>query len=809
MKPKAAWIVLIVVGLGATGVLLGTRAKGRTVLHNGWALTPAGQAIELPGDMPGNIVLADGGKYALVNTCGFHDHSLSVVDTRTAKLVQKYDLGKAWIGLALNPRTGTVYVSGARPGSFRPTGDQAVAGAQRLTDAQYGQILRFHFSNGRLEAESPLTITGLEPTQAFVSSLLVLPDGSLLAANIQNDTVYRLGRNGESLQTVKTGYRPYGLAISPNRRNLAVSNWGGKSVSVVSLPAFRVVATVPVGAHPNALAYSKDGRLFVCNAGSNTVSVIKGDHVVEEIRTSLKPGDKIGSTPIALALDERNKQLYVANADNNTVAVADISHDGSARVLGFVPTGRYPSALSLSGDGGVLMVATAKGMRPFSNVTEAQASTKGQGNDQSPVPYTYNPFLLQGHLSFVKAPSARELARYTSESQSNRPVHRLSAQDQRLLATLRKNIRHVLYVIKENRTYDQVLGDIKAGNGDPRLVMYGEDVTPNQHRLARDFLLLDNLYCDGETSQVGHQWSDGAYANDYTEKQWIMNYSGRGEVESDARMFTSPAGYIWQHARRHGKTARIYGEYIQWQEDHGSAHGDVKANPEKYGCSAAFEEVFARGGRDTEKVDVFLNELREYERKNQFPNFMIMALPEDHTRGLNPGSYTPKACVGSNDLAVGRLIEGLSRSKFWKNTAVFVIQDDAQSGPDHVDCHRTLGGVFSPYVKRGYHDSSRYTTSSMIRTMGLLLGLPPLTQYDEAAMPMLGCFTSKPNLTPWKSLPARIDLNQKNPDRGALVERSLALDMSDIDRADEQEFNKILWADAHPGVPMPPPVRGL
>jgi hypothetical protein len=434
-------------------------------------------------------------------------------------------------------------------------------------------------------------------------------------------------------------------------------------------------------------------------------------------------------------------------------------------------------------------------------------------NGEINVSHKYIGNILSGHLAIVDLPDPETLARYSVEVVANRPdgpKRARSVSTPGILGALKK-IEHIVYVIKENRTYDQVLGDDLRGNGDPGLVMFGQKVTPNEHKIADQFVLFDNLYCDGEVSQVGHQWTDAAYAGDYTEKQWVLSYGDHEEVESDTRLSSSPGGYFWQNAKKHGKTARIYGEYLEWQEDHTSAHGEVKKDPEKFGCSAAFEKVFARGGRDTEKVDVFLSELKAAESTGKWPNFMVMALNEDHTRGVSAGAFSPQAMVASNDLAVGRLIEGITHSKFWPSTAVFIIEDDAQDGPDHVDCHRTTGYLACPLVKRGFVDHTMYSTSSMIRTMGLMLGLPPLSQYDANAMPMLPCLGVKPDLSTYTAVPPQIDLMKKNPSKGDLVRRSAKLDFSDLDRADPQEFNDILWKATHLGTkgPTPAPVHGL
>jgi phospholipase C len=408
----------------------------------------------------------------------------------------------------------------------------------------------------------------------------------------------------------------------------------------------------------------------------------------------------------------------------------------------------------------------------------------------------------------VEIPGKTALASFTKQVFENDPIGIAAlnaARDRkRIEREAFAKIKHVIYVIRENRTYDQVLGDVAKGNGDSSLTIFGAKVTPNGHRLAETFSLYDNLYCDGEVSTAGHQWSDAAYANDYAEKQWLIDYAGKGELRSDTRLTSSPGEYLWSLARKKGLSARVYGEYVDVQEDHGSLESEaIKADPEKYGYSASFEKIFARGGRDTEKVADFLREMRAAETTGKWPNLMVMALPEDHTHGFSAGANTPQAMVANNDWAIGQLVDAVSHSKFWKETAIFIIQDDAQAGPDHVDAHRTVGYVASPYARRGQVDHTMYTTSSMLRTMELILGLPPMSEYDAKATPMHNAFTTTPDFAPYSVIAPLIDVNAKNPARTALARRSAKLNFARVDRVDPDTFNRLLWDGLKPGVPYP------
>ena len=788
-----------------------TDDQGRYTMPNGWKLTPAGRAIALPGDMPGTMALTKDGKYLVVNTCGYHGHSVNVIDTGTEQVIQRVDVGRDWVGLTFSADENELLVSGGSAQTYNRSTGEVGKDADVIPDANAGAILRFDFANGHLTSKEAISIPGVTGKDSYISGLLGAADGSLYAINIQTDTVYRLTRSDypEVISQQKVGYRPYAVALSPDGTTLAVSNWGEKTVCLLNPDSLAVRHVVKVGNRPGALSFSTANRLYVVNAGDNTVSKIEDGKVTETIRTSLRPDATVGSTPVALTFSHDGKMLYVANADNNDVAV--ISTEGArSEVLGFIPTGRYPCTLAVSADDKRLFIGTNKGLRSRPNLSQNDIVAIPTGENEK-IKSTYVADLMEGHVSVVDTPSAEKLRGYTAQVVANIPdssalVNTPISQD--VLKAL-KGINHVIYVIRENRTYDQVLGDVAKGNGEPKLTMFGEKITPNSHQLVKDFVLMDNLYCDGEVSQVGHQWTDADYAGDYNEKQWTLNYSRHGEVDSDARLTASPGTYIWDNAKSHGKTARIYGEYVQWQEDHDSAIGDVKKDPEKYGCSAAFEEVFARDGRDTEKVSVFLKEMKAAESTNKWWNLMVMALPEDHTNGASPGHNTPQAMVANNDLALGQLVEGVSHSKFWPTTAIFVIQDDAQSGADHVDCHRTVGLVISPLIRRGMVDHTHYTTSSMIRTMGLMLGLPPVSQYDAVAMPMLAMFSPNATVGAYTHIDPKINVNEMNPAAGSLAERSKKLDFSAIDRADPQELNEILWSATRPGEPYPTVVHGF
>jgi hypothetical protein len=374
-------------------------------------------------------------------------------------------------------------------------------------------------------------------------------------------------------------------------------------------------------------------------------------------------------------------------------------------------------------------------------------------------------------------------------------------------------IQHVIYIIKENRTYDQVFGDLPQGNGDPALTMFGREITPNHHKLAEEFVLLDNLYCNGHVSADGHPWSTMAYNTDYIARNWALTYSRRAGIDDDdeGNLSRAPSGYIWDLCARNKLTYRSYGEYggrVSQPDGTLRMEGRVPGLVGHVCPTYGLPNKDGTKARDTDKVEIFLEEFREFEKQGNLPRLLILSLGEDHTEGTRPGSPTPQACVASNDLALGRLVEAVSASKLWPKIAIFVIEDDAQNGPDHVDAHRTVGLVISPYVKRKTLDSTQYSTSSMLRTMELILGLPPLSQFDASARPMFNSFTNQADLTVYKHEPARIDLNAKNTPLAYGAERSQKMNFEEYDKIDDFELNEILWrAIKGKDAPLPPAVR--
>ncbi|HLG95799.1 MAG TPA: alkaline phosphatase family protein [Bryobacteraceae bacterium] len=784
--------------------------SGAYGLPNGWRLTPAGKSIPAE-DMVLNTVVAPDGAAVIAMQAGFNPHGLVVIDTKIEEAVQRIPLKSAWYGMAWSPDGKRLYVSGGNAdGDRNPT---------------RAPIYVFNYANGRLSTEPSGTLEEtIDKSELFWSGVAHHPKKNILyAANrgtgfgTGNIVAFDTG-SGKLMGRIPVDLIPYDLVPSEDGRWLYVSNLASQSVSVIDTAALKVVASIAVGENPNQMALSPDGRLFVACSNDDTVTVIdtKTRSVIEKISTTLFPHAPEGSTPNALALDRANNLLYVANADNNDIAVVNVAQRGKTEVLGFIPSGWYPSALAFLPRQQTLYIGNSKGSGSYSNIRGPHSplpdGPEGKGSIKS---------LQKGSVEIVSVANLRaELKQFTAKVYQNTPYNDellVQAKEPREPSIVPSNvgagsaIKHILYIIKENRTYDQVFGDMQRGNGDARLTIFGRKVTPNQHALADQYVLLDNLYCDGEVSEDGHSWSNAAYATDANEKQWPITYGGHSKSDRNAAYVPS-AGNIWDAARRKGLTYRSYGEYATRVSD-GTT---MEASPNAQGLAGHVAPGFKRMAvRDTENAAEFIREFDQYEKNydsndpnKRLPNFMVMALSENHTNGTRPGSYAPVAMVASNDLAVGMIVERVSHSRYWPEMAIFIIEDDAQDGPDHVDAHRTAGLVISPYIRREKVDSTLYTTSSMLRTMELLLGLPPMSQYDAAATPMYASFGTKQDLTPFNSLPPQVDLNAKNTKLAWGAKESQKMDFDDVDRNAPGLLNAIIWKSVKGAdSPVPPPVH--
>jgi YVTN family beta-propeller protein len=577
------------------------------------------------------------------------------------------------------------------------------------------------------------------------------------------------------------------------------------------------------------MAFSKDGaRLFVACANTNAVWVIDlaARAAKEQVSVALYPNAPAGSTPNALGLSPDGGTLLVASADNNAVAVVDVSRPGTSVVKGFIPTGWYPTAVQYSRDGKRIYVLSGKGLT-------SQANPRGPNPGVHTGDGQYAGSMLLGSLSVVPVPNDAQLAAHTRKvlevtpytdaarlapprAPANSPIPRKVGDP--------SPIKHVFYVIRENRTYDQILGDFEKGNGDSSLCLFGEDVTPNAHALAREFILLDNFYVDAEVSYDGHAFSTGAYATDAVEKIWPMNYADRGGRylsegggpmrNAYGNLDAPEQGYIWDACVRAGISVRSYGEFVLQKGASGEASDQAGGPPYRASVPGLEGRVnpdyppFDLSIPDNRRIDIWLKEFRQYEENGKLPALSIVRLGGDHTSGTKAGFPTPRAMIAENDVALGRLVETISKSRYWKESAIFVLEDDAQNGPDHVDAHRSVALVISPFAKRRAVDSTLYTTSGMLRTMELILGLPPMSQYDAAATPMYNAFQPQADPAAYAHREARVPLDERNDPAAPGAKESAAMNFTEADRTPELELNEILWRSVRGAdSSMPPPVH--
>jgi sugar lactone lactonase YvrE len=776
--------------------LPGVQRTGEILLPMQWSLRPAGKQLKL-GDFPVNLVLHPKEPWGAVLHAGYGEHEVVIVDLKAQKVVSRAIIPETFYGLCFSPDGTQVFASGA----------------------EREVVHQFAFSKGYLSEHRELKIA--DPKAKFIpAGLACSADGkTLYVACAWGDSIAILPLDApDNLQHVSLdkGSYPYTVLPAGDGKRLYISLWGAAGVAVLNLETHKVEATWPTESHPTELVLSpKADVLYVACANSNSVHVIdvESGKGLEVIGSSLYPNAPVGSTPNSLALSPDGKVLLIANADNNNLAMFDVSERGKSHSLGYIPVGWYPTSVRFDADQRIL-VTNGKGLM-------------SKENRQGPNPFRDPPLsireyiagLFRGTLSFIEPPAPAEMAGYTRTAYGCSPLRADLAPRKKtreaghpIPAKLGESspIKHCIYIVKENRTYDQVFGDMREGNGDPDLCIFPEKTTPNHHALAREFVLLDNFYVESEVSADGHEWSMAAYASDYVEKAWPLVYRGGKKIgypaEGQQPIAFSAGGYIWDRCKEANVSYRSYGEFVE----NGKTPKDPSTTLVK-SLEGHFDPHY-RGYdldyKDTDRAARFIEQLKGYEESGDLPQFIVLRLPSDHTYGTSAGKRTPTAMVADNDLALGQLIEALSNSKFWKETAVFVVEDDAQNGSDHVDAHRTVAMVISPYTKRKFVDSTMYSTSSMLRTMELILGLKPMSQFDAAALPMYASFQAKPDLTPYKHRAAQVDLEEKNQKTAWGAALSEKLDFSKEDAADDLLLNEIVWrsvrgADSR----MPPPVR--
>jgi YVTN family beta-propeller protein len=793
---------------------VGKQADGSFLLSNGWKLNPVGTQVALD-TLPMSSALSKDGKFLLVLNGGYKPPSISVLTVDSPHEVSRVPVADAWLGLAFSPDGSKVYVGG---------GSKAT-------------VFEFTFStSGELKPSREMIVAAADKRTPddFIGDVAVSPDGArIYAADLYHDTVVVLdARTGAVAERFKTGRRPYRILVHPDGKAFFVSSWADGTVYEHDSKTGTEGGRIRLGPHTTDMVLSdkspesadKDQkyRLFVAAANTNSVFVVGIDDTkqmkqTESINVAMTPRQPLGMTPSAVALSPDQRVLYVACSDANVVAVADIS-EARSHVLGFIPTGWYPTATRVVADGRVF-VLNGRGLQSYPNpnyagpVTRAE-SRKGDARAQ------YVGVMQAGTMSVIDPLNEEALDKYTKQAQSLSP-YRDSELDGTMLPAdsvivsrpgAPSPIEHVIYIVKENRTYDQVFGKIGKGNSDASLCLFDETTAPNHYKLAREFVLFDNFYVNSDVGADGHSWATASIAPDYVQKLWPNNYAGRRKTydfEGQDPAAGAPAGYLWNNALAAGKTVRNYGYWITNKKE-AAPPGQVQIesiqDPALRTITNMKYRNFDLAYPDVERARTFLDDVKQFEASGTMPNFMILRLGNDHTNGTTAGRLTPTSLFADNDYALGMIVEGVSKSKFWAKTAIFVIEDDAQNGPDHVDSHRSPMLAISPYTRRGVIDSTFYNQSSIIRTMGLILGMRPLTQFDAAAHPLTSAFTKTGNNAPYVIEQPRTSLTDKNPPGTRTAARSAKIDFDEADEIDDDELNDILWI-AIKGTQPPPPVR--
>lgn len=847
---------------GRDSETVGHKAAGRAVTPVNQVLTPLGRQIELTGLRPQALALSPDGRRLLVSG---KTSELVVLDPQNGTILQRVQLPSEDANEP-NPKVASANILKPDPkGQVSFTGLKYSPDGRRVFLSNVNGSLKVFTvaKDGSLQASHSIRLpeAGAERRKDEIpSGLAFSTDGRRLyvCANLSNQLLELDADSGAVLRRFRVGVAPYDVVCVGDKAY--VSNWGGRrpgpddlsgpigrgttvrvdpvrhiasegSVTVIDLHSENPRNSVEIltGLHSSALVVSPNQRYVVCaNAGSDTLSVLetRTDSLVETVWAKITPADLLGATPNALVFAPNGRTLYVANGSQNAVAVIQFQPKNRAsKLTGLIPVGWFPGALVYDQPRKQLMVANIKGLpsRPKSRPSE---------------PDGFNSHHYNGSVSFVPLPAKRDLPKLSETVTRNLRrdailASRLPARPGVAPRPIPERIgepsvfKHVIYVIKENRTFDQVFGDDSRGNGRPDLCVFGEKITPNLHKIAREFVLLDNTYCSGILSADGHQWSTTAFSTDYMEKSFAgfpRTYpDGMGEDEADALAYSS-SGFIWDNAIKHGKTLRDYGEFaaptVRWRDP------KKKGTPDFLPCYRTWkgdssEVIFSSypmveslrpymptnyvgwemSVPDQYRADFFINELKQFEATGQMPNLTLICLPNDHTSGTSFGQPTPAACVADNDLAFGRIVEAVSHSRFWPETLIVAIEDDPQAGWDHVSGYRTTAFCVSPYTRRGAVISTQYNTTSLIRTIGQVLGMKPMNQFDASATPLTDCFTNIPNFTPYTAVPNTVPLDQMNPPAHALrdpvlrrdAEVSARLNFREVDRAPEDVLNRILW----------------
>lgn len=795
MKKSISLISLILITIGSFSQSLNDLESSRISLPNGWQLTPAGKIVPL-GDLPLNIAVSPDKKLAAVTNNGQSDQSIQLIDIKKGKVLQTLPIGKSWLGLTFSGDGKYLYASG---------GNDNI-------------IIKYAVNKKQLSNFDTISLGKPWPEKISVAGMTIDESKQVLyVVTKENNSLYAVDLMTKSiLSQHELGGEGYTCILSPDNKTLYASCWGCDRIIVFDTYRQEISGSIAVGDNPNDLCITSDGHyLFAANANDNSISVIdtRLPKVIETLNTALYPGSPSGSTTNSVALSSDDKTLYIANADNNCLAVFDVSKPGESKSKGFIPTGWYPSCVRVAKNR--ILVANGKGMSSKANPYGPNPTRRGEevvyqeGETEHRIKVQYIGGLFLGTLSIIDTPDEEMMGIYSRAVYNNTPY----IKDKELISESPAGnpvpgkvgdpspIKHVFYIIKENRTYDQVLGDIPEGNGEPDLVLFGEKVTPNHHAIAREFVLLDNFFVNGEVSADGHNWSMGAYATDYLEKNWPTSYGGRGGTYpgEGEREVANNKLFLWDQCKRSGVSFRTYGEFMQ-------AEGPTI--PVLEGHFSASFTPWVQSVRDTIRFREWRDDFDSLLAVNAVPQFNSIRFINDHTEGLSLNRPTPFAHVADNDLALGLFLDYLSHSPIWKESLVISVEDDAQNGPDHVDAHRSVALIAGGYVKKGFVDHTPYTTTSLLRTIELILGLPPMTQYDAASNSLWRCFNNTPDHPPYTAKPNQVDLNDRNRAVSIWQELSETFDFTAEDKVNDLQFNEVIWrAVKGLDTPCPPSVR--
>ncbi len=753
----------------------------KIILPTGWSLSPAGTSLSL-GDLPLNMAISKSKKLMAVTNNGQSQQSIQLINLTNNTILDNIKIDKSWLGITFSADEKYLYASGGND----------------------NWILKYSTANNKLRLIDSIKLGDKWPHKISPAGMCLNDTKNILYVVTKDDSsLYEIDiKTNTTLKKTALPAEAYTCILSKDQSELYISIWGAEQLVIYNTESHTLTNSITTGTHPNDMMLTKNGKyIFIANAEDNSVSVIdiKNKKVIETLNCALYPNAPAGSTSNGVALSEDDKTLYIANADNNCLAVFDVTLPGNSQSKGFIPVGWYPTGVKVVGKN--IYVTNGKGFSSFANPlgpdpykkNAQMAVQKGLLKSEKEVQYIGG--LMKGTLSIIPTPSSKQLGYYSKAVYENTPYTKLNEDksNAEIGSVIPQKIgdasaiKHVFYIVKENRTYDQVLGDVKEGNGDPSLCLFGEKYTPNLHALTKEFVLLDNFYVNGEVSADGHNWTFGGYANDYLEKNWVTSYGGRGgdyDAEGTRAIANNKNGFIWDFAKRAGVSYRTYGEFAD----------NYKPNiPVLKDHFCTYYTSWDQTVRDTTRVGQWKRDFDSLLAINKVPQLNTLRIINDHTEGMKLGRPSPYAHVADNDLAVGMFVDYLSKSSIWKESVVFVVEDDAQNGPDHVDAHRSTVYIAGGFVKRGFVDHTAYSTSSVLKTIELILGMPPMSQYDAGATSLWRCFDKTANPKGFTMKPLQVDINEKNTVHSAMQRKSETFNFKKEDSINDHDFNEVLW----------------